>query len=171
MVDFGQLSFFDQDFDHIKSPWEIAVFEQLEPCIGASLDELLFRFVDGVEWADFGIAAAGFYFDKKQKAVLAGDDVDFATARSFEISFQDPVTTGAEEIDCDAFAVFADPASVSGDAIGISQAARRVEPPAETSDDGSDKGRVSEALQDATWCHNLGVSQSRIAETRGRFPA
>jgi hypothetical protein len=26
-------------------------------------------------------------------------------------------------------------------------------------------------LQDVPWCHNLGVSQSRIAGTRGRFLA
>ena len=91
---------------------------------------------------------------------MSGDDVDFAAAWAFEISFEDSVSLGAEEIDCNAFAVFADPTAVAGLAIRVRQAAWRVEPPAETSDDGGDKGRVSEALQDVPWCHNLGVSQS-----------
>ena len=102
---------------------------------------------------------------------MSGDDVDFAAARAFEISFEDSVSLGAEEIDCNAFAVVADPLAVAGLALRVRQAAGRVEPPAETSDDGGDKGRVSEALQDVPWCHNLGVSQSRIAGTRGRFLA
>ena len=102
---------------------------------------------------------------------MSSDDVDFAAARAFEISFEDSVAAGAKKIHSDAFAVFADPAAVARVALRVRQAAGRVEPPAETSDDGGDKGRVSEALQDVPWCHNLGVSQSRIAGTRGRFLA
>lgn len=171
MVDLRYFAFFDQDFDHIEAPWEIACFEQLEPGIGAALDELLLGFVDRIEWADSGIAAPGFDFHEEQQAILPCNDVHFAAAWAFEISFQDSVALGAEKIDSDTFAVFADPSAVAGPALMVRQAAGRVEPPAETSDDGGDKGRVSEVLQDVPWCHNLGVSQSRIAGTRGRFLA
>lgn len=169
MVDFWYFALFDQDLDHIEAPREIACFKQLEPCIGAALDELLLGFVDRIKWADFGVAAPGFDFNKKEQPIVSGDDVDFAAAWAFKISFQDPVAVGAEKVDSDAFAVFADPAAIAGSAIRGRQAAGRVEPPAETSDDGGDKGRVSEALQDVPWCHNLDVSQSRIAGTRGRL--
>ena len=66
---------------------------------------------------------------------MSGDDIDFAAARAFEISFEDSVSLGAEEIDCNAFAVVADPLAVAGLALRVRQAAGRVEPPAETSDD------------------------------------
>lgn len=48
---------------------------------------------------------------------MSRDDVDFAAARAFEISFEDSVARGAEKIDSDAFAVFADPAAVVGQAL------------------------------------------------------
>jgi len=171
MVDLRLFAFFQQNLDDIEAPREIACFEQFEPCVGTALDEPLFGFVDRIEWTDFGVAAPGFNFNKKEQSIVSGDDVDFAAARAFEISLQDPVAVGAEKIDSDAFAVFADPLAVAGSAIRGRQAAGRVEPPAETSDDDGDKGRVSEALQDVLWCHNLGVSQSRIVGTHGRFLA
>lgn len=64
MIDLWFFAFFEQDLDDIEAPREIACFEQLEPCVGAALDELLFGFIDRIERADFGIAATGFDFDK-----------------------------------------------------------------------------------------------------------
>lgn len=171
MVDPRFFAFFKQNLDHIEAPWEMACFEKFEPSVGTAFDELALGFVDRIERAYFGVTATGFNFHKEQQAFLSRDDVDLATARTFEISFEDSVAIGAEEINRDALTVLADPEAVACDSVSPRQAAGRVEPPAETSDDGGDKGRVSEVLQGVLSCHNPGVSQSRIAETRGLFPS
>ena len=171
VVDARRFALFQPDFDHIESPWQLAGAEALEPGVGAALDERLLWFVHRIERADFRVLAAGFHFHKEQEFSIAGDTVHLAAAPTLEVPGENPAAMRAEKIGGGLFAVFADPFSAARRAVRLRQAAGRVEPPAETSDDGGDKGRVSEALQDAPWCHIPDAGQSRIAETRGRARA
>lgn len=171
LIDLRRFAFFQQDFDDIESPWQAACAQFPEPGIRASLDQGDFFLINRIKRPDFGVSASGFDFDKQQQLAVSGNDINFAAPWAAEIGGEDSALLATQPGGGYFFAVFADPLRVASGAIGISQAARTIEPPAETSDDDGDKVRDGEELQGAPWCHIPDVSQSRIRGTRGQFRA
>ena len=165
MVDDRLLTILQGDFDDVETPWQVAGSEALEPGIGTAFDEFLFVAVHCVQAADSAARTAGFHFYEQQQLAVSGDDINLATVWTAEISREDAASLAAEKIPSDVFAAIADPSPVARLAIRPGQTAACIEQPAETSDDGGDKGRESEALQGASWCHILDASQSRIGGT------
>ena len=171
LVDLRRFAFLKQDFDDIEPPREAACAELPEPGIGTAFDQGDFFPIHGIQWADLGLSAPGFDFDKQQQLVVSGDDVDFATPGAAEIGGEDPAPLAAQPCRGNFLSILADPLVVAISPVGISQTAGTIEPPAETSDDDGDKVRDGEELQGAPWCHIPDASQSRIPGTRGRFQA
>lgn len=175
LIDAWRLAVLDIDLDHIEAPGELTRAQTPQPVVGAALDETLLVLVHRIQRADLAVRVAGLDFNKQQQALVAGDDVHFAsaaaTARVAEIAGQDLAVVGAQPGGSDAFAVVSQPLAVARLAVRPGQTARGVEPRAQTSDDGGNKGRESEALQDGTLCHIPGVWQSRIVGIAHRFGA
>ena len=129
-VDPRFLALFYIDFDHIEAPWQVAGSEAFEPGVRSAFDECLFGLVHGIQRADRGALAAGFYFDKKQELSIPRDDVHFAAAGASEVSRQYFAMVCAQPIRGHPFAEVADPRAILWFAVRRRQVAGRVEQPA-----------------------------------------
>ena len=171
MIDLRLAAFCHRYLDNIEAPREIPCAEALEPGVGSALDQALLFPVHRIKSPDFAAFAAGLYLDKKEQFSIPCHDIDLATSGASIVFRQDFATTGPQPVGGDFFTQVSDPDTVAGGSVRPRQAAGRVERPAETTDDGGDKGRESVALQDVPSCHIPDVSQSRIVETHHQSAA
>jgi len=171
MVDGGFFTFSHENLDDIEAPRQIPRPEALEPLIRTALDELLFLFVHRIEGPDSGVCITRFHLDEKQQLTLPCNDIHLAAIATFEIPRQQRVTSSPQPRSTDSLAVITDPDAIAQTAISRCRAIGALVQRAETSDDDGDKGRNSEALQDASWCHILDAWQSQIPETPDPVPA
>lgn len=169
MVYVGLLAVVKNDFHDIVAPGRTRCAQLADPVACTPFNELLLVVVDGIEWADGLGADAGLDLDEEQQLSIAGNDVDLAALGSPVIAREDLAALASQPTNGDALAVAPDPLRVTRFARRISQAAGRVEPRAETSDDGGGKGRGSEALQDAALCHIPDAWQSHKRGTPNQF--
>ncbi len=171
MIDPGLFPILDKYLDHIEPPRQVPRAEALEPGVRPALNQSLLVLSDGIKTTDFAAFAAGFHLDEEQQLLIPRDNVHLAFAGAAEIAGQNLAALAPEPIASDPLAVVSQPDPVTDLAVSRRQTAGTVERPAETSDDGGNKGRVSEALQDVLSCHIPDASQSRIEGTPCRVRA
>jgi hypothetical protein len=81
----------DDDFHDVKAVADVGEVQHPEPGDGAAGDEVLFFAVNGLRGITEFAGLAGFYLGEDEfiRVEVAADEVNFATARSAEISVKD----------------------------------------------------------------------------------
>jgi hypothetical protein len=132
-----------QHFHHIEPEKNIRIIQQPQPGQTALRNApLLVRMHPGQRTAEF-FAAPGFDLHEHQRVVVAANDVDLSAAASTEVSVENFVTAPAQKTAGEFL-----PERAAPDVLrpgGFLGEPKKVAPPAQTSGDGSGRGRIHEA--------------------------
>lgn len=131
----------DLDLDHIEAPWQVPAPQPAQPFVRAAADQRPLLAVHCRKPTDFCILLTCFHLDEKKLLTFPRYDIYLTAPPPFEIPSQHLAVARAQPVCCDVLAIITLPLSRA--ASSYSLPVGRVEIPAETTNDDSDKAHNS----------------------------